>query len=184
MQNRSAQAMFTWIAFLPTICLAADPISTPLSEEYKAALAVIGTFIVGLSLYFIKAGRQRYSIRQALISEINLLLGQLDDYKRYLLRDDHKWCNEGSTLTESPVFVPSNYRVFSTSLPFLWLLPTDEMKKILLFYSQVENCEKLIEILFGRIQGHEKGAKAITKDQVKRRVSKSGLWNSIFVPGI
>jgi len=149
---------------------------------FPVLVAVIG----GLTISWIKLARQRSAIRSALISEINLLLRQAADYKEYLSQDGHDWLKEGVALSESPVFVTSAHRVFNAMLNQLWLLPAAEARKVLRFYSHVEDCENLIQILFERIQKQESVGKpldakqvAVTKARIKRIVK--GLDSAVRV---
>ena len=129
---------------------------------FPLVVALVG----GIVLYWSKLVRERRMIRQALVSEINLLLRQASDYREYLALDGHDWFKVGQTLIESPVFVPSEKQVFTAALPYFWLLSKMEMKKLLLFYHHIDACEKLIEILFLRIQKLETAATPLTTKQV------------------
>jgi hypothetical protein len=77
------------------------------------------------------------------------------------------WLQEGAVLKESPVLARSNYRVYCALLPNLHLLSEDEIARVLEFYSHYENCESLIEILFGRLQGQEKAGHPLTGAQIE-----------------
>jgi hypothetical protein len=149
---------------------------------WPVLVAVIG----GLTMSWIKLARQRSAIRNALISEINLLLRQAADYREYLSQEPHDWLTEGMILSESPVFVASPKRVFNTVLLQLWLFPSSEVQKVLRFYSHIEDCETLIQILFERIQKQEDAGKplearqiAVTKSRIKRIIK--GLDSAIRV---
>lgn len=120
----------------------------------------------GFALYWFKYFRARGLVRQALTEDINLLLRQCADYQAYLSLNGHDWLKKGETIFESPVFVSSNKQVFAASLPFLWLLTKKETKKIFRFYSHVDDCEKLIEILFLRIQKLEANGQPLTEKQI------------------
>jgi hypothetical protein len=150
-------------------CLAAieQPVK-PFQDEYKAILALVVAIAGGYILFLIKTNRQRRAVRLALTSEINALLVEASVYKRYLSDDGHDWLKAGLTLTESPVFVVSNWRMFNASLPYFWLLPNNELQKVLEFYSQIESCEKLIEILFGRVQEYVEAKIPLTEKQVSQ----------------
>ena len=138
--------------------------------------------LAGFVLYWIQLSRQRTTTQQALASEINLILRQARDFRDYLLQDSHAWLHEGAILKESPVLARSNYRVYSALLPNLHLLSGKEISCVLEFYSHYENCENLIEILFGRLQGQEKAGHPLTEMQIaltKKRAERivNGLEN-------
>ncbi len=143
------------------------------TDKFFVPIAVL--VLGGLLTYWVQLMRQRVAIRKALISEINLLFRDAVDYKEYLSQERHDWLKKGARLKESPVFVASSKRVFNAMLPQLWLLPRSELQKVLLFYSHVEDCENLIQILFGRIHKQEQIGKpldakqiAVTKVRIKR----------------
>lgn len=130
--------------------------------------------LAGLLLYWVQLKRQKATTRQALASEINLILLQARDFRDYLIQDSHAWLQEGITLKESPVLAGSTYRVFSALLPNLHLLSSKEISCVLEFYSHYENCEKLIEILFGRLQGQEKAGHPLTGAQIALTKKRAG----------
>lgn len=149
---------------------------------FPVLVAVIG----GVIASWITLARRRRAIRGALTSEINLLLRQAADYKEYLSQEPHDWLTVGTVLSEAPVFVASPHRIFNAMLAELWLLPATEAQKVLLFYSHMEDCENLIQILFQRIQKQEEGGKplearqvAVTKSRIKRIVK--GLESAVRV---
>ena len=122
--------------------------------------------LAGLIIYLVQFYRQGAAIRQALVGEINLLLSQCRDYHGYLSQDSHEWIKPGATLSGSPYFSRSSYRVYSALLPNLHLLSADEILQVISFYNHYESCESLIEILFGRIRQQEQSTKPLTQEQV------------------
>lgn len=66
---------------------------------------VLAPFLVaalaGCVLYWIQLSRQRATTRQALASEINLILRQARDFRDYLIQDSHAWLQEGVTLARA-----------------------------------------------------------------------------------
>jgi hypothetical protein len=127
-------------------------------------VAILGGFIV----WWLKNARQRSAVRQMLISEINLLINEFSDNTDYLSRRTHDWLKEGTVLNEAPVFAETPRKMWTAVLPMLWFLPNEELRKVLLFYTHIERCEQLIQILFSRIQEQQESNQALTKDQVER----------------
>lgn len=124
--------------------------------------------LAGLALYLVQFKRQQYTIRAALRTEINALLREIDDYKKYLSLGGHAWLKVGSKLSESPLLARSQYIVFRSLLPTIHLLSKSEIERTLAFYSHHEHCESLIEILFGRIKQQEKSGLELSHKDVEK----------------
>jgi len=132
----------------------------------KMILPLLVALIGGLVTYWAKLSRERDALRTGLLSEINFLLRQTEEFKDYLSLEGHPWHQVGETLRESPVFVATPRKIFAAMLPSLWLLSRNELDKVLQFYNHLEDCEKLLEILFGRIKKLEDAGKPLDSDQV------------------
>src|SRR5947209_9198897 len=116
---------------------------------------LVAALLAGLVLYLVNRRQQSSVVKQALLSEITFLIKQAHDYDHYLDRPNHYWLQENHVLKESPVFVASKTDIFNACLPLLYLLSPSEVERIFQFYSHFTGCERLIEILFGRIAKQE-----------------------------
>ncbi|MCP4109455.1 MAG: hypothetical protein GY749_28685 [Desulfobacteraceae bacterium] len=138
---------------------------------------IVGGFNYGLTIF--NSFRQRYLIKKALTSEINILIRQLKDYKEYFLLENHSWLKEGSVI-EAPVIKPIEHKIFNSVLSQLYFFKTEDMDKILSFYHYVESCEKLISILFSRIQQQQRQNITIDKERVDiRKIQVNKIVNAL-----
>jgi hypothetical protein len=93
-------------------------------------------------------------------------LDNLSDYRDYLSKSDHGWTTVGKTISESPILARSDYKVFLAVLPNIYYLSSVEISRANNFYNHHQQCEQLIEILFGRVQQQRQTEKPLTEDQV------------------
>jgi hypothetical protein len=138
------------------------------------ALPFLAAALAGVVVFITQMVHQRATTRQALISEINMLLRDIAGYERYLTNDKHAWLQPEAVIRESPVFSRSACKVYTALLPQLHLLPRDEILRVLAFYNHYEACESLIEILFGRIKQREQSGVPLSPEQVERNKRRIG----------
>ncbi|MEA2561259.1 MAG: hypothetical protein QOH06_2763 [Acidobacteriota bacterium] len=137
-----------------------------LSEIF--AFPFLAAALAGLAVYVAQLSQQRATTRQALISEINVLLREIAGYQRYMSNDKHAWLQADKTVKESPVIIRSACKVYTALLPQLHLLPKDEISRVLAFYTHHESCDSLVEILFGRLKQQEQTGAPLTSEKVER----------------
>jgi hypothetical protein len=131
-------------------------------------IPVMVSLLAGIGRDIVNYRRQRDAIKRILITEINDMLNEAENHKKYLSREDHEWLKPRTKLTETPAYSMTGRRGMTSVLPSMWLLPETDMIKVLLFYSHFDRCEGLLDKLFHRLQLLQQSGNSITSKLAER----------------
>ena len=120
---------------------------------------VLGSIVI----YIIQVILQRSTIRDALLTEIKLILNHVRDTYDYLAQPDHYWLRANQVLTRAPTDTKLTTRTFSALLPQAHLLGKYQVIRILHFYAHYERCENLKISLFQHIRNHVESGTPLTE---------------------
>jgi hypothetical protein len=121
----------------------------------------------GLVTYLAQLWLQRETIRDALLSEINLILAHAKETLDYLGQTDHYWLTSNQVLKRAPTDAKLTTNTFVALLPQAHLLGRARVVKILHFYAHYERCENLKLSLFKHIRDHVDSKVALTEPDVR-----------------
>jgi hypothetical protein len=120
----------------------------------------------GLITYLAQLWFQRETIRDALLSEINLILAHAKETLDYLDQTSHYWLAANQVLKRAPTDAKLSTSTFMALLPQAHLLGRSSVVRILQFYAHYERCENLKLSLFQHIRGHVDSKVALTEADV------------------
>lgn len=125
-------------------------------------VAIAGSLIVYLAQLWL----QRITIRDALLTEIRLILNHARETLDYLSQTDHYWLGANNVLSRGPTDTRLGTNIFTELLPQAHLLGRPQVVRILHFYAHYERCENLKISLFKHIRDHVDAKTALTEKDV------------------
>ncbi|RPJ05441.1 MAG: hypothetical protein EHM28_12100 [Spirochaetaceae bacterium] len=132
-----------------------------MNELYIVITGLAGLIALAILSHIIGFFRKKSVLRYTLADEIGQLVTQAQELKLYLSQEGHDWLKPGQVLSEAPIHLKIETKIYFGSLKRLHLLGGGEMKRVVAFYTANENIQRLVEILFARISQAEARGQAL-----------------------